>query len=74
MPKSDYFYLSGREVIKVLCKHFGFIVASQKGSHVKLKNNSKVTIVPDHKELAYGTFKSILNMAEIREEDFYNFF
>jgi predicted RNA binding protein YcfA (HicA-like mRNA interferase family) len=32
--------LSGKEIVKVLCKNFGFSVSGQKGSHVRL---SKLT-------------------------------
>lgn len=63
--------LSGRKVIKILCKEFGFYVASQKGSHVKLKkitaNREIVTIVPLHKELTTGTLKGALELAEVNE-------
>jgi predicted RNA binding protein YcfA (HicA-like mRNA interferase family) len=55
----------------MLCKNFGFQKISQKGSHIKLKNSEKVTIVPNHKEIAYGTFKSVLNLAGISEREFY---
>lgn len=71
MPRSQYKHFSGDKVIKVLCTHFHFSVVSQKGSHVKLRNSSYTTIVPKHKELAYGTFCSVLELAHIREEEFY---
>ena len=61
---------SGKQVIKILCKYFGFAVVSQKGSHVKLRNKTLTTIVPMHKELARGTFRGILELAEVTEEDF----
>lgn len=71
MPKP----LSGKEVIKLLCREFGFYFYSQKGSHVKLKKDigsrELVTIVPLHKELASGTMKSILKLAEIEVADFW---
>jgi predicted RNA binding protein YcfA (HicA-like mRNA interferase family) len=41
---------SGKRVIKILCREFGFYFVSQKGSHVKLKKKVKnreiITIVP----------------------------
>ncbi len=65
---------SGREVIKILCKRFDFFVVSQKGSHIKLRKiaSGKVftTIVPVHKEIARGTLKGILELAEIDEHEF----
>ncbi|MDA2922600.1 type II toxin-antitoxin system HicA family toxin [Patescibacteria group bacterium AH-259-L07] len=71
MPK----FLSGKKVIKVLCREFGFYFVSQKGSHVKLRKkilNQKITtIVPVHKELSYGTLKGVLELAEVDEKDFW---
>ena len=71
MPKRVF---SGKEVIKVLCREFGFYFVSQKGSHVKLrkkiKNKEIITIVPLHKELALGTLKGVLDLAEVDIEEF----
>ncbi len=65
---------SGKQVVKILCKYFGFIAVSQKGSHVKLQRSALsgtiTTIVPMHKELARGTFRGILELAEVSEEEF----
>ena len=62
---------SGVFVVSILVKHFDFSVVSQKGSHVKLKHeDGRVTIVPLHKELARGTFASILHLAHVSREDF----
>ena len=70
MPK----IFSGKEIVKVLCRNFGFYFVSQKGSHVKLKRKiggqEITTIVPLHKELAPGTLKGILDLAQVGEEDF----
>lgn len=70
MPK----YFSGKFVVKILCRNFGFYFISQRGSHVKLKKNIRnreiVTIIPLHRELAKGTLKGILELAEINEKDF----
>ena len=67
--------LSGKQVIKILCQKFGFYFVSQKGSHVKLRKRvfekDIITIVPLHKELAPGTLKGVLNLAQIREKDFW---
>lgn len=68
--------LSGKEVIKILCREFGFYFVSQKGSHVKLKKKVKgkevITIVPLHKELAPGTLKGILDLAQVNEKEFWD--
>jgi predicted RNA binding protein YcfA (HicA-like mRNA interferase family) len=67
--------ISGRKVIKILCRDFGFYFVSQRGSHVKLRKriNHKeiITIVPLHKELAPGTLKGVLKLAQIEEKDFW---
>ncbi|MCL5028905.1 MAG: type II toxin-antitoxin system HicA family toxin [Bacteroidetes bacterium] len=60
--------LSGEEVCKILEK-FGFEKASQKGSHIimqKKNDNSTLTVpVPNHKELRFGTLKSIIRQSQI---------
>ena len=65
---------SGKEVVKILCRDFGFVFVSQKGSHVKLRRavGGKVvtTIIPMHKELRQGTLLGVLELAEVVEEDF----
>lgn len=61
---------SGAFVISILIKEFGFSFVSQKGSHVKLRAGTRMTIVPLHKELASGTLKSVLNLAGIDRKDF----
>ena len=48
----------GKEVINILID-IGFVVISQKGSHIKLKMNGKHIIVPNHNELAIGTLNEI---------------
>jgi predicted RNA binding protein YcfA (HicA-like mRNA interferase family) len=71
MPKLPR--LSGAEIVKVL-ERMGFHQARQRGSHVVMK---KVTpsgavgcVVPMHKEVATGTFNSILKQAHLTPEDF----
>lgn len=68
--------LSGKQVIKILCREFGFYFVSQKGSHVKLKKQVRgreiTTVIPLHKELAPGTLKGVLELAEVEEKDFWN--
>jgi predicted RNA binding protein YcfA (HicA-like mRNA interferase family) len=71
MPKLPR--LSGAEIVKVL-ERLGFYQARQRGSHVVMK---KVTsdgavgcVVPMHKEVATGTFNSILKQAHLTVEEF----
>ena len=70
MPK----IFSGKGVVKILCKSFGFYFVSQRGSHVKLekKTNGKtvITIVPLHRELAFGTLRGVLGLAQVDEREF----
>jgi predicted RNA binding protein YcfA (HicA-like mRNA interferase family) len=71
MPKT----LSGKRVIKILEKEFGFSFISQKGSHAKLgkivSGRQIITIVPMHRELARGTLRGVLDLAEIGEKEFW---
>lgn len=70
MPKT----FSGKKVVKILCREFGFFIISQRGSHIKLSRNvlnKKVTtVVPNHKELATGTLRGSLELADISYEEF----
>lgn len=73
MPKTA----SGKDVVKILTKHFGFLFISQKGSHVKLKrrtiNGDIMTIVPMHDELARGTLRGVLELAQVAYREFEKF-
>jgi len=59
--------ISGKKVIKLL-KKSGWVIVSQSGSHVKLKNGEQVTIVPVHvnKDLPKGTLKSIEKQSGVK--------
>ena len=69
MPK----LYSARIILSTL-QRAGFAVISQKGSHIKLskKTEDKIytAIVPNHKEVAIGTFQSILKQAGITKKEF----
>jgi len=62
--------LSGRKLVKIF-KKLGYRKVSQRGSHIKLKNDKRgsVAIIPDHKELDRWTLKTILRETEISEEE-----
>lgn len=70
--------ISGQDVVKTLTREFGFLFIKQKGSHIKLRkfnprlNKIITTIVPDHKELDYGTLRGVLRLAKIEEKDFWD--
>ncbi len=66
---SKFPVLTPKEVIRILEK-FGFKFISQKGSHMKYSDGANTVIIPNHDELAKGTLKSILNMANIPLDDF----
>jgi len=59
--------VSGRDVIKAL-KKIGFEVVRTKSSHVKLRKNYRIVIVPLHNELSKGTLLSIIRQAGITKE------
>jgi len=60
---------SGREVIAALAKA-GFERVTQRGSHVKLRGlDGRVVIVPDHREVARGTMRSILRQAGLTADE-----
>lgn len=68
--------LSGKEIVKILVKEFGFEIARQKGDHVILrkfiKGEKVVTVVPLHKEVKTGTLLGVLELARIKRENFLN--
>ncbi len=66
--------LSGREVVELLVKKFGFVAKRQRGSHivlVKYTDDRKiVTVVPLHTELKSGTLLGVLELAGIDRDEF----
>jgi predicted RNA binding protein YcfA (HicA-like mRNA interferase family) len=77
MPKLKV--LSGNDLIKIFSL-FGFVIQSQKGSHIKLSkfslNQKQVLIIPNHKEIDIGTLKAIFRQANkyVSEKDLFPFF
>lgn len=66
--------------VKVAVKTFkraGFSKISQKGSHLKMRGvwNGKLqtVIIPMHKQIAHGTFQSILNQSGMSKIEFEQF-
>ncbi len=68
MPK----LYSGRDIITRL-KRLGFMIVSQKGSHIKMRGvrggKLQTTIVPNHKEIALGTLASLLKQANVTKQE-----
>lgn len=62
--------VSGSEAVQALGK-VGFLRVSQRGSHVKLRNDAgRTVIIPLHRELAPGTLRSILRQAGLSVDEF----
>ena len=69
---SKYPVLKPNEIITILIE-LGFVVVSQRGSHIKLRKEGKETrtvIIPNHYEVAKGTLKAILEQAGLTIEEF----
>ncbi len=55
--------LSGAELIKLLCKHWGYRRVNQEGSHVILETDTPRhhrIAVPNHNPMRIGTLNAIL--------------
>lgn len=67
--------LSGKELVKILYK-LGYQHIRTRGSHmilIKQTEKGKKTIpVPNHRELAKGTLKAIMNQADLKLDDLLN--
>jgi predicted RNA binding protein YcfA (HicA-like mRNA interferase family) len=63
--------ISGREDVKVF-ESFGWAVARQSGSHIiTTKEGEMVTLsIPDHKEVARGTLRSLIRAANLTVDEF----
>ncbi|MFL6254012.1 MAG: type II toxin-antitoxin system HicA family toxin [Pyrinomonadaceae bacterium] len=63
--------LSGREVVKTF-ESFGWNVSRQSSSHIIMtKQGEMVTLsVPDHREVAKGTLRSLIRAANLTVDEF----
>ncbi len=62
--------VSGQETVTALTK-VGFVLVGQRGSHVKLRDQSgRTAIVPLHRELARGTLSAILRQCGLSVSEF----
>jgi predicted RNA binding protein YcfA (HicA-like mRNA interferase family) len=55
--------LSGKDLIDLLCREWGYRIIHQEGSHVVLETNRPAhhrLVVPAHKSLRVGTLSAIL--------------
>ncbi len=66
--------LSGKELVKILCKKFGFVENRFNGDHLILKGTikgvAKTIPVPLHPEIGRKLFSRILKEAEITRDEF----
>ena len=63
--------LSGREVVKTF-ESLGWNVSRQSSSHIIMtKQGETVTLsIPDHKEVAKGTLRSLIRAANLTVDEF----
>ncbi len=63
--------LSGREVVTIF-ERLGWTIVRQRGSHVILVKSGHVATlsVPEHKEIAKGTLRSLVRAAGLSVEEF----
>ena len=68
--------ISGKQLVKVLCRNWGYKKVHQAGSHIILETDDpshQRLAIPDHKYLRIGTLHSILravaNHKNISRED-----
>ncbi len=63
--------LSGREIARIFSQ-LGWEIARQRGSHIILvKEGLNVTLsIPDHKEVARGTLRSLIRSAGLTLNEF----
>lgn len=69
--------LYSAKVVLAALQRADFTIISQKGSHIKLhkRQGDKIltVIVPNHKEIAIGTFGSILKQADMGKKELEKF-
>lgn len=65
--------LSGRKVVRAFEK-LGWEVARQKGSHIIMVKEGQIATlsIPDHKEVAKGTLRSLIRSAGLTVKEFEN--
>jgi predicted RNA binding protein YcfA (HicA-like mRNA interferase family) len=63
--------LSGRDAVRIF-ESFGWVVARHRGSHIIMtKEGEFATLsIPDHKEVAKGTLRSLIRSANLTVDRF----
>lgn len=71
---SKLLVVSGKELIKALMK-IGYYVRDQEGSHIHLRHPQKPPLtVPNHREIARGTLRTIIRDAGLSLKGFDDLF
>ncbi len=60
--------ISGRDLLRAL-ERLGFREVGQRGSHVKLRRDDTICVVPLRPELKKGTLAGILRQAKLEADD-----
>ena len=63
--------LKGRDVVRIFAS-FGWRVARQNGSHIIMVKEGEIPTlsIPDHREVAKGTLRSLIRMAGLTVAEF----
>jgi predicted RNA binding protein YcfA (HicA-like mRNA interferase family) len=63
--------LSGQEVVRVF-ESFGWSIARQKSSHIIMTKECEAATlsIPNHKEVARGTLRSLIRSANLTMDEF----
>jgi predicted RNA binding protein YcfA (HicA-like mRNA interferase family) len=63
--------LSGKEVVRVF-ERFGWKAVRQSSSHIIMTKAGEITTlsIPDHKEVAKGTLRSLIRSANLTIDEF----
>ena len=63
--------ISGKEAVRIF-ENFGWELARQKSSHIiMVKEDNLITLsIPNHKEIAKGTLRSLIRMSGLTVSDF----
>ena len=63
--------LSGRKAVRVF-ENLGWQTARQRGSHIIMVKDGEIATlsIPDHKEIAKGTLRSLIRTAGITVDEF----
>ncbi len=66
-----FIFAGGQEVVRVFAS-FGWSVSRQRGSHIIMTKEGEIATlsVPNHKEVARGTLRSLIRDANLTTDEF----